>query len=79
VYGLGWGAAYGIVTGSVCPPRVRSGPLFGTLAWTVDYIVLPLAKLYKPMREYDVPTLAKDLSAHLVYGVGASLALNARH
>lgn len=47
--------------------------------WTADYIVLPLAKVYKPMWEYDVPTLAKDLSAHLVYGVGTSLAFNARH
>jgi hypothetical protein len=53
--------------------------LFGTVVWTADYIVLPLAKVYKPMWEYDVPTLAKDLSAHLVYGVGTSLAFNARH
>jgi hypothetical protein len=79
MYGLGWGALYGIVAGSVWPPRVRSGLLFGTVVWTADYIVLPLAKVYKPMWEYDVPTLAKDLSAHLVYGVGTSLAFNARH
>src|SRR5712691_522025 len=53
MYGLGWGAVYGIVTGSVCPPRVRSGLLFGTLVWTVHYIVPPLAKIYTPMWEYD--------------------------
>jgi hypothetical protein len=76
-YGLGWGALYGLVAGTVCPPRMRSGLLFGTVVWTVDYIVLPLAKLYKPMWEYDLPTLAKDLSAHLVYGVATSVAFRA--
>ena len=33
-----------------------------------DHIVLPLAHLYKPMWEYDAATLARDLSAHLLYG-----------
>ena len=37
--------------------------------WTTSYIVLPPTGLYKPMWEYDAPTLYKDLSAHLVYGV----------
>jgi hypothetical protein len=59
---MGWGAVYGIVAGSVCPPRVRSGLLLGCVVWTVDYIVLPLAKVYKPMWEYDLRTLAEDLS-----------------
>jgi len=59
------------------PPRVRSGLLFGTVVWTMDYVVLPLAKVYKPMWEYDLPTLAKDLSAHLVYGVATSVVFKA--
>ena len=33
------------------------------------YAVLPAAGLYKPITEYDRVTLAKDLSAHLVYGL----------
>jgi hypothetical protein len=31
--------------------------------------VLPRLGLYKPIWEYDRTTLAKDLSAHLVFGV----------
>jgi hypothetical protein len=77
MYGLGWGALYGVVASSFSHPRIRSGLLFGTVVWTVDYIALPLAKLYKPMWEYDLTTLAKDLSAHLVYGVGTSVAFEA--
>jgi hypothetical protein len=30
--------------------------------------------LYKPIWEYDPGTLAKDLSAHVVYGLGTSVA-----
>jgi len=55
-----------------------SGLLFGTIVWTVDYIVLPLARLYKPMWDYELPILAKDLSAHLVYGIGTSIAFKSR-
>jgi hypothetical protein len=31
-----------------------------------------LAKLYKPIWEYDAKTLAKDLSAHFAYGLGTA-------
>jgi hypothetical protein len=31
-----------------------------------------LAKLYKPIWEYDAETLAKDLSAHLAYGLATA-------
>jgi hypothetical protein len=34
--------------------------------------VLPLAKVYQPIWKYDTRTLAKDLSAHVVYGAVAS-------
>jgi uncharacterized membrane protein YagU involved in acid resistance len=49
---------------------------FGTVVWLTDYIVLPLAGVYKPIWQYDVKTLANDLTAHLVYGatVGLSFA-----
>jgi hypothetical protein len=75
-YGLTWGALYGLVAGSVCPPRIRSGLAFGAAVWTSDYVVLPLTKLYKPMWEYDAATLARDLSAHLVYGVATAAAFS---
>jgi hypothetical protein len=66
--GLGWGAAYGIVAGSAPVPKIRSGLVFGPAVWASSYVILPLAKLYKPIWEYDARTLGKDLSAHLVYG-----------
>jgi hypothetical protein len=37
--------------------------------------VLPAAGLYKPIQDYDRETLAKDLTAHLVYGTTAAAAL----
>jgi hypothetical protein len=66
--GLGWGAAYGLVAGSAPVPKLRFGPVFGTTVWGTSYVILPLAKLYKPIWEYDAKTLGKDLSAHEVYG-----------
>lgn len=74
-YGLFWGAVLGLVTGAGRPPRVLSGLLFGSVVWLASYVILPPAKIYKPMWEYDAPTLAKDWSAHLVYGVATALAL----
>ncbi len=72
-YGLFWGAQYGIVAASLRTRRsLRHGIAFGSFVWTSDYIVLPLAKVYRPMWEYDVKTLADDLSAHLLYGVAAA-------
>jgi hypothetical protein len=42
--------------------------------WAVSYAILPAAGLYRPIREYDRETLAKDLSAHLVYGATTAAA-----
>ena len=36
--------------------------------------MLPLAKVYEPIWKYDAPTLGKDLSAHLVYGLATGAA-----
>jgi len=73
-YGLGWGAVYGIVAGSLREPRAAHGVLFGTGVFAGDYVVLPLAKLYKPLLEYDPRTVWEDYSAHLVFGVGTAAA-----
>jgi uncharacterized membrane protein YagU involved in acid resistance len=74
-YGVFWGIGYGIVAGSLDAPRtLRSGIVFGTAVWAGDYVVLPLAQVYKPIWEYDAKTLADDLSAHLVYGAATAVA-----
>jgi hypothetical protein len=72
-YGVGSGGAFGLLAGSLPQRRRRDllpalGPIFGTAVWAWSYVALPLAGLYKPIWEYDAAVLAKDLSAHLVYG-----------
>ncbi len=67
-YGLMWGSLYGLVAGATDNPRTIYGPVLGFTAWISGYVVLPLAKLYKPIWDYDPVTLTKDLTAHLVFG-----------
>jgi hypothetical protein len=71
-YGLFWGAVYGIVTSTGRPPRILSGLLFGSAVWLAAYVILPPAKIYKPIWQYDARTLAKDWSAQLVFGVATA-------
>ncbi|HEY8325962.1 MAG TPA: hypothetical protein VIG77_15795 [Ktedonobacterales bacterium] len=74
-YGAAWGSLFGLVIGSTAlarGPRALAGLPFGAAVFGAAYVILPLARLYKPIWEYDKPTLAKDLSSHLVYGAGAS-------
>lgn len=73
-YGILGGIEYGIAAGSLRTPRIRYGLPFGASVFAVGYAVLPAAGLYKPIWEYDRKTLAKDLSAHLVYGLGTAVA-----
>lgn len=68
-YGLAWAAAYGLAAGSSARPRAAYGLVLGPVVWASGYVVLPLAKLYKPIWEYDAAVLWKDLSAHLAYGL----------
>jgi hypothetical protein len=42
------------------------------MVWGAGYVILPVAKLYKPIWEYDARTLADDLSAQLVYGLATA-------
>jgi hypothetical protein len=44
----------------------------GPVVWLGGYAVLPLAHVYKPIWDYDARTLAKDLSAHLMFGTATS-------
>jgi len=74
-YGTFNGAQYGIVAGSLPRPRIAYGLVFGATVWGADYVILPAAKLYRPIWEYDRKTLTDDLSAHLVYGLTTAAAL----
>jgi hypothetical protein len=70
--GIGWGFQYGaLASRSSRHPLIRALGL-GPVAWLASYAILPLAKVYKPIWEYDPPTLADDLSAHLVFGATTS-------
>jgi hypothetical protein len=40
-------------------------------------VVLPLAKVYQPIWEYDARVLGEDLSAHLVYGAVTGITFSA--
>jgi hypothetical protein len=75
-YGVLAGVQYGIVAGSLTAPKVRNGLLLGTLLWGTSYVILPAAGLYQPIWEYDRRTLARDLSAHLVYGLSTAAAFD---
>jgi hypothetical protein len=74
-YGMLAGLQYGVVAGSLRAPRILYGLPFGATVWAAGYVVLPAAKLYQPIWRYDRKTLAKDLSAHLVFGLGTATAL----
>lgn len=63
-----WGAAYGLVAAATGRPGLRSGAMLGLVACSTSYAVLPLLGLYKPIWEYDAASLAKDYSAHLLFG-----------
>jgi hypothetical protein len=66
--GLGWGAQFGLLDGVFRRHRFALSALLGPTAWLTGYVILPFAKVYKPIWEYDAATLTKDLSAHLAYG-----------
>ncbi len=72
--GDGFNVQAGILAGSLRTPRATYGLPFGAAVWAAGYIVLPEAGLYKPIRDYDSTTLARDLSAHLAYGAGTGIA-----
>src|SRR5882757_8527004 len=72
--GISWGVQYGALAAITSRrPLLRAAGL-GPAAWSASYVLLPLAGVYQPIWKYDAKTLAKDLSAHLVYGTTASAA-----
>ena len=73
-FGLAAGAGYGLLLGSRRKPKLWYGLPFGAAVWASGYVVLPLLGVYKPIWKYDLETLAKDLSAHLVFGTATAAA-----
>jgi hypothetical protein len=75
-FGLAAGAGYGLLLGSRPKPKLWYGLPFGAAVWASGYVVLPLLGVYKPIWKYDVETLGKDLSAHLVFGTATAAAFS---
>jgi hypothetical protein len=73
-YGLLAGAQYGLVVGSLRSPKLWHGLTFGSAVWVAGYAVLPAMGIYRPIWKYDLGTLGKDLSAHLVFGASTGAA-----
>jgi hypothetical protein len=74
-FGLVCGGGYGVLVHSRSP-RWWYGVPFGAAVWTTGYVVLPQLGVYEQIWKYDLPTLAKDLSAHLVYGTATAIAFS---
>lgn len=75
-YGLSTGGAYGLLVGPRATRRLSFGPPFGAAVWASGYVVFPLLGVYEPIWKYDLKTLAKDLSAHLVFGTVTAAAFS---
>jgi hypothetical protein len=66
--GVAWSAQYGALAAVTARHPWARALAFGPAVWLSGYVLLPLAKVYKPIWEYDARTLGQDLSAHLVFG-----------
>jgi len=73
-YGSSAAACYAILAGSLRKQSPLYGLPFGAVVWAMGYVILPQARIYKPIWEYDAKTLATDLSGHLAYGAGTGAA-----
>jgi hypothetical protein len=74
-FGLAAGAGYGLLAGSRTP-KLRYGLPFGAAVWAGGYVVLPRLGVYQEIWTYDFETLAKDLSAHLIFGTTTAMAFS---
>jgi hypothetical protein len=73
-FGLATGAGCGLLVGSRRTPKVWFGLPFGAAVWAGGYVVLPQLGIYEPIWEYDLETLRKDLSAHVVFATATAAA-----
>ena len=74
LYGVTWGAFYGVAARSAGPDPVAGGLAFGTGVWGASYVELVPLGLYKLPWKYPPKDLALDLSYHIVYGLAVAAA-----
>jgi hypothetical protein len=70
-FGLANGATYGLLLGTR-KSKLRYGLPFGAAVWSSGYVILPRLGVYQEIWKYDLETLEKDLSAHLVFGTATA-------
>lgn len=58
---------------------VETGILWGVAVWSSSYVILSTAGVYKPVWRYDATTLARDLTAHLAFGISTATAFALTH
>ena len=73
--GAGWGALAGLTRLAVGGSSLKIGLGTGVIAWGTAYAVLGSMGIYRPIWEYDIPTLQDDLTAHLLFGGVLGVAL----
>ncbi len=76
LYGVSWGALYGMAAGAA-PPPVAGGLALGSGVWAASYAELVPLGLYEPPWRYPAKQLALDWSYHAVYGLGVAGAYRA--
>lgn len=74
LYGVAWGAVYGLAQETERPSPQRRGLLFAAGVWSASYIALVPMGIYEPPWRYPAGTLALDASYHLVYGEAVAAA-----
>lgn len=72
VYGSAWGIPYGVAQLAVDAAALPAGAALGVGAWAASYAQLVPLGIYEPPWRYPPPVLARDLSYHLVYGIGVA-------
>jgi hypothetical protein len=72
LYGVSWGALYGLAGARARPGPVVGGLAFGTGVWSVSYAQLVPLGIYRPPWKYPPQELVLDLSYHLVYGLAVA-------
>jgi pimeloyl-ACP methyl ester carboxylesterase len=74
LYGVSWGAFYGVAAAAARPDPVAGGLAFGTGVWGASYAELVPLGVYQPPWKYPAKELAVDLSYHVVYGLAVAAA-----
>jgi hypothetical protein len=74
LYGITWGAFYGLAAGKAHPDPVAGGVAFGTGVWGASYAELVPLGVYEPPWRSPPKELAVDLSYHVVYGLAVAAA-----